>query len=110
MFSSCFNIFSRKLCRNYRQFYLKDKFSPVFEEQTIKINHNNEKFNKLEKSFFAQIGSNPRYTNDEDYHWFDGDGMIHGLFFNNSLTNVSLPEAKSSAFPFLDLINLSNEF
>jgi len=83
--SSCFNVFSRRLCKPNRQFYLKDKFSPVFEEQTIKINHNNENFSKLEKSFFAQIGSNPRYTDDEDYHWFDGDGMIHGLFFNDTL-------------------------
>ena len=82
--STCFHVFSNRICRTYRQFYLKDNFSPVFEEKTLQINHNNSLFNKLSDSFFAQIGSNPRYVEDDDYHWFDGDGMIHGAFINNS--------------------------
>ena len=85
IYCNCFSVFSNRICKTNRQFYLKDKFSPVFDEKTIYLEHNNDLFNKLENSFFAQIGSNPRYTEDEDYHWFDGDGMIHGMFFNNSL-------------------------
>ena len=38
----------------------------------------------MSNSFFGQIGSNPKHVDNEDYHWFDGDGMIHGLFINNS--------------------------
>ncbi len=80
-----FLAFSNKICNARRQFYLKDKFEPVYEEKTVQLNHKNKKFNALSNSFFAQIGSNPKYTEDEDYHWFDGDGMIHGVFFNDSL-------------------------
>ena len=83
--SLSFNVFSSRICKLNRQFYLKDKFSPVFDEKTIKVFHNNKLFNKIQNSFFAQIGSNPKYTEDEDYHWFDGDGMIHGIYFNNSM-------------------------
>lgn len=79
----CF-VFCNKVCKPYRQFYLKDKFVPVFEEKTIDVEHTQSIFNKIDKSFFAQIGSNPRYTKDEDYHWFDGDGMIHGVLFKNN--------------------------
>jgi carotenoid cleavage dioxygenase-like enzyme len=80
---SCF-VFSNRVCRAYRQFYLKDKFVPVFDEKSIDVKHDNSLFSKINDKFFAQIGSNPRYTEDEDYHWFDGDGMIHGVLFKNN--------------------------
>ena len=69
---------------NYKQHYLKEKFTPVFEEKTIHLKHNESLFSKIKNNVFAQIGSNPKYANDEDYHWFDGDGMIHAIYFNNS--------------------------
>ena len=81
---SSFTGLSNKITRKYRQFYLKDKFVPVLEEKTISVDHNHFLFNKLNNTFFAQIGSNPKHVEDEDYHWFDGDGMIHGLFINDS--------------------------
>eukprot|EP00252_Welwitschia_mirabilis_P018991 TRINITY_DN4279_c0_g1_i1.p1 TRINITY_DN4279_c0_g1~~TRINITY_DN4279_c0_g1_i1.p1 ORF type:complete len:557 (+),score=58.52 TRINITY_DN4279_c0_g1_i1:179-1849(+) len=28
---------------------------------------------------FVRVGPNPRFAPVADYHWFDGDGMIHGL-------------------------------
>ena len=82
--SSSFRVFSNRICRSYRQHYLKDSFMPVFEEKTLQVDHDSPLFNKLQNSFFAQIGSNPKYVEDEDYHWFDGDGMIHGVFLNES--------------------------
>ncbi len=84
-FCSPFVLSSNKICKNKRQFYLRNKFAPVSEEKTISVIHNNELFNKISNSFFGQIGSNPKHVENEDYHWFDGDGMIHGLFINNSL-------------------------
>lgn len=85
LFSSAFVFSSNRICKLNKQFYLRDKFVPVNEEKTIQVEHNNKLFNKIQNSFFAQIGSNPKHYGSEDYHWFDGDGMIHGLFFNNSL-------------------------
>ena len=84
-FGSSFVLSSNKVCKDKRQFYLRNKFAPVSEEKTISVFHNNELFNKLSDSFFGQIGSNPKHVENEDYHWFDGDGMIHGLFINKSL-------------------------
>jgi carotenoid cleavage dioxygenase-like enzyme len=80
----CFNVTSLKNAfkRVYKQFYLQDKFSPVLDEKSIEIAHKSSLFNKLQSNFFGQIGSNPQYIEDEDYHWFDGDGMIHGVFFD----------------------------
>ena len=71
---------SNRFNLKHRQFYLKDKFLPVLEEKTILVKHENNLFNHLNNTFFGQIGSNPKHVEDEDYHWFDGDGMIHGLF------------------------------
>jgi carotenoid cleavage dioxygenase-like enzyme len=71
-------------CKVNRQFYVRNKFEPILQENTVKIDNNNPLFQKLENSFFAQIGSNPKYIEDEDYHWFDGDGMIHAIFVNNT--------------------------
>ena len=82
--SNSFRVFSNRICKAYRQHYLKDSFTPVQEEKTLYINHSNHLFDKISNSFFAQIGSNPKYVEDEDYHWFDGDGMIHGIFINKS--------------------------
>lgn len=84
LYCSSFLPFSRGFKTQYKQHYLKDKFVPVFEEKTIKLEHKEPIFSKIKNNVFAQIGSNPKYTNDEDYHWFDGDGMIHGIYFNNS--------------------------
>ena len=82
--TSSFLVCSNKVCKNKRQFYLRDKFLPVTTEKTITVTHNNDLFGKLDKGFFAQIGSNPKHVDNEDYHWFDGDGMIHGLFLDKS--------------------------
>ena len=92
LFIKCFSYlgWSNRICRQHRQyrqprqFYLRDKFSPVLEESTIEIKHENEKFRKLKNRVFVQIGSNPKHMDDKDYHWFDGDGMVHGVFFNES--------------------------
>ena len=80
--------FGKKLtCKNneFKQFYLQNKFNPVVEEKTINIKHNSKLFSKLTNNIFSQIGSNPKHIDsNSDYHWFDGDGMIHSVLFNNT--------------------------
>ena len=53
----------------------------VKNEKKIEIKHKSKRFNRI-KGFFGQIGSNPKYITDNS-HFFDGDGMIHGVFFED---------------------------
>jgi carotenoid cleavage dioxygenase len=32
---------------------------------------------------YYRNGPNPQYAPRGDYHWFDGDGMIHGFFLED---------------------------
>lgn len=68
---------------NRQQFYLGGSFKPVTHEVQYSYRHNNSLFSEL-GGFYAQIGSNPQFPSSHGYHLFDGDGMIHGVFFNNS--------------------------
>jgi carotenoid cleavage dioxygenase-like enzyme len=66
--------------------FLSNEYTPVKYEITKNITYTLPK-NQMEivnkiNGFYGQIGPNPRYY-DDDYHLFDGDGMIHGIFFNN---------------------------
>ena len=54
----------------------------VKNEKKLDIKHKSKKFNKI-KGFFGQIGSNPKFSSD-NIHFFDGDGMIHGVFFDEN--------------------------
>lgn len=66
------------------QFFAEKRFKPVNEEKTLQIHHENQIFNKLNHSLYAQIGSNPKYLTNTSYSWFDGDGMIHAVLFENN--------------------------
>ena len=59
--------------------YKENIFSPVTEEQTFE---NLEVIGEIPsdlQGMFLRNGPNPRYEARGRYHWFDGDGMIHGL-------------------------------
>ena len=85
LFGFIVNVFGNKCSlKKHSQFYLQNKFEPILEEKTIEITNDKELFQKLDGSFFAQIGSNPKYINNQDYHWFDGDGMIHAILINKT--------------------------
>jgi len=59
--------------------YLLDNFSPVFDEIEI---DNLTVIGKLPMGLngtYLRNGPNPRYAPSGAYHWFDGDGMIHGV-------------------------------
>ncbi|XP_059446228.1 carotenoid 9,10(9',10')-cleavage dioxygenase 1-like [Corylus avellana] len=62
------------------QHYLAGNFAPVTEETPPATD-------LLVKGFlpdclngeFVRVGPNPKFSPVAGYHWFDGDGMIHGL-------------------------------
>ncbi|MEH2015546.1 carotenoid oxygenase family protein [Nostoc sp.] len=65
--------------------YLDRNFAPIREEITT---------NKLPvigelpfdlSGMFVRNGSNPQWTPIGQYHWFDGDGMLHGVRISNGV-------------------------
>lgn len=63
--------------------YLDGNFAPVHEEittETLKV------IGELPpglSGMFVRNGPNPQWTPTGKYHWFDGDGMLHGVTINN---------------------------
>ncbi|KAB1224822.1 Carotenoid 9,10(9',10')-cleavage dioxygenase 1 [Morella rubra] len=62
------------------QYYLSGNFAPVTDE----IPPTTDLFVKGHlpdclNGEFVMVGSNPKFTPVPGYHWFDGDGMVHGL-------------------------------
>lgn len=72
---------------SFKSPFLKGVHKPVVKEiQSNLIISNESIFNKIE-GFYGQIGPNPKYPDDNAYSLFDGDGMIHGVFFNKTHIN-----------------------
>ena len=62
--------------------YLEGPFAPIDTEISVRC----EVIGALPDDLagvFIRNGSNPKYTPPGRYHWFDGDGMLHALHFEN---------------------------
>ena len=64
--------------------YLQGNFAPVSEEYDCELPEVLGKIPNDMEGSFLRIGPNPVYIhNDGNYHWFDGDGMIHKVDFSH---------------------------
>ena len=60
--------------------YLEGPYAPVAEERTETALRVSGEIPRELNGVFARIGPNPlRVDNPATYHWFIGDGMVHGL-------------------------------
>ncbi len=59
--------------------YLSGNFAPVQGEDDFDLTVTGEIPADLAGAFYRN-GPNPQFTPPGDYHWFGGDGMIHGFF------------------------------
>ena len=59
--------------------YLSGNFAPVQCEDDFDLTVSGEIPADLAGAFYRN-GPNPQFTPLADYHWFGGDGMIHGFF------------------------------
>ena len=59
--------------------YLAGNFAPVRSEDDFELEVQGEIPATLAGTFYRN-GPNPQFAPRDDYHWFSGDGMIHGFF------------------------------
>ena len=65
--------------------YIQDVYAPVEDERT---DANLEVIGEIPKDMsgaYVQNNPNPKYPPEGLYHWFDGDGMIHGVQLDNGV-------------------------
>lgn len=63
--------------------YLEGNYAPIHSEITA---HDLPVIGELPADLtgmFVRTGSNPMFEPQGRYHWFDGDGMLHGVQFDN---------------------------
>ncbi|QDU39487.1 Carotenoid cleavage oxygenase [Maioricimonas rarisocia] len=62
-------------------FFLSENFAPVHEEVTADDLPVRGKIPPELNGMYLRNGPNPQFPPLGNYHWFDGDGMIHGVRF-----------------------------
>ncbi|HEY9811429.1 MAG TPA: carotenoid oxygenase family protein [Halomicronema sp.] len=78
--------------------FLADNFAPVNAEITSdKLKIIGEIPPNL-SGMFVRNGPNPQYTPIGRYHWFDGDGMLHGVQIKNSEASYCNRYIKTQGF------------
>jgi carotenoid cleavage dioxygenase len=63
--------------------YLEGNFSPVKTEIAVDSLETIGKIPEELNGLYVRNGPNPHHQPLNSYHWFDGDGMIHGVQFHN---------------------------
>lgn len=79
--------------------FLKGNFSPVDREEQLPITQVIGEIPKDLAGSFLRIGPNPVYVPDIDkYHWFDGDGMIHRVSFDQGKADYQNRYVRTKGF------------
>eukprot|EP01087_Luapelamoeba_hula_P023495 TRINITY_DN8647_c1_g1_i3.p1 TRINITY_DN8647_c1_g1~~TRINITY_DN8647_c1_g1_i3.p1 ORF type:complete len:511 (+),score=75.24 TRINITY_DN8647_c1_g1_i3:54-1535(+) len=95
----CFPSAERKAHRNP---YLVGNFAPVHDELTAESLPVHGRLPDDLQGEFVRNGPNPRWDNNPkhnvDYHWFDGDGMLHGVLMQNGKASYVNRYVKTDRF------------
>ena len=59
--------------------FLADNFAPVREETQLEDLRVIGELPRDMNGMFVRVGPNPQFEPIGTYHWFDGDGMLHGV-------------------------------
>jgi carotenoid cleavage dioxygenase-like enzyme len=62
--------------------YLTGNFAPVRSEDDFDLKITGEMPNGLAGAYY-RTGPNPQFEPRGEYHWFGGDGMVHGFFIED---------------------------
>ncbi|MET1048437.1 MAG: carotenoid oxygenase family protein, partial [Acidimicrobiales bacterium] len=69
--------------RDVRSPYLSGSYEPVQTEITADLEVVAGALPDDLAGCFVRNSSNPRFEPEGRYHWFDGDGMVHGVHLGN---------------------------
>ena len=78
--------------------YLAGNFAPVRSEDDFELEVTGQIPAELTGAFYRN-GPNPQFEPRDAYHWFSGDGMIHGFFVEDGkvATATATPHAEMGA-------------
>ena len=80
--------------------YLEGNFAPVHEEITV---DNLKVIGELPhdlNGMFVRNGPNPRFKPEGNHHWFDGDGMLHGIRLQEGLASYRNRYIRTQCFDY----------
>ena len=78
--------------------YIRDVYAPVDDER---VDHNLEVIGEIPKDIcgaYVQNNPNPQFPPDGLYHWFDGDGMVHGVQLREGLATYRNRYVQTQSF------------
>lgn len=78
--------------------YLSGNYAPVHTEITAADLRVEGEIPRDLDGAYVRIGSNPRFLPKGRYHWFDGDGMIHGMHFSGGAATYRNRWVRTPAF------------
>lgn len=78
--------------------YLSGNYAPVFTESSLHDLHVIGEIPRDMAGTFVRNGSNPRFRQEGRHHWFDGDGMIHAVRFENGKASYVNRWVRTAAF------------
>ncbi|HRI65676.1 MAG TPA: carotenoid oxygenase family protein [Polyangium sp.] len=78
--------------------YLSGNYAPIHTESSIA---NLQVIGEIPRDLegtFVRTGANPRFRQEGRHHWFDGDGMIHAVRFENGAASYTNRWVRTKAF------------
>ncbi|MBD2019753.1 carotenoid oxygenase family protein [Leptolyngbya sp. FACHB-36] len=78
--------------------YLADNFAPIRSEQTLDDLPVVGKLPTELNGMFVRNGPNPQFPPLGRYHWFDGDGMLHGIHIHNGKASYRNRYVRTNGF------------
>ncbi len=64
--------------------YLEGIFAPIDDERSADLEVVAGRLPADLRGAYVRNGSNPRFEPEGRYHWFDGDGMVHAVHFDDA--------------------------
>jgi carotenoid cleavage dioxygenase-like enzyme len=78
--------------------YLKDMFAPVRDELTVHTLRVTGELPRDLEGAFLRNGPDPHFAPEGRYHWFDGDGMVHGLYLRDGVASYRNRYVRTKGF------------